>query len=334
MLPGLAALLALLAVFPAVAQSSPPPVPDITDCRTAWGRNRWFCDSPTLRAVEVEVARLVRAAEDAGPMWVGIRSEFEGWKGRHRRESSTSIDLHRAYQDLAGEMHRRAGAITAFLATETTREDLAGRCATPPDLTFATFLLDCRVDEVAGVAPGLIVQRQAWVARGAVRDPAIDHVVSAVVLASQERSPEGLSWRPVAWAGGGGTVSIPVFSEGPHGTFLTIPITSGGSGAYSSDVVLRRTGDGTWREMEAESWRAEVDRRIPRPLIAKGYSSLDLANLSVQMTLARPGDTNAEPTGGTADVRLAIRDGALVVDGITLRPTPRPAQRPPQASRR
>jgi hypothetical protein len=135
------------------------------------------------------------------------------------------------------------------------------------------------------------------------------------------------TWRLVAWANEvEGMLGTPVLPDGPSGTFLTFSRNGGGSAAASRDVVARGVNPTKWREIDASTWKAEFARRLPRPLTSMDAFSLDLVNLSAEIPLARPEDPCCCPTGGTANVKLALKGDVLVVDGMTLRPHPRPAK--------
>lgn len=335
----LTACCALLVSVPATAQLGPPsdPIPDITDCALAYGRNKYFCESKTWRAAEAEVHRLLLEAQQAGPMWVTPRADYEFWKRKHRAPNASLINIHSDYGELAEALQRLTAATKEFQSRTAAREELETRCMVAPGLTFPTFMLSCRVASLSGVAPGLIVQSQEWDLQSDSKSAgSMVHILQSFSIVIFERE-DGESdtgevaskpvWHPVAWmSAAGATIAPPVLSVGPHGTFITTPITSEGSGANSQDIVIRRVEPLKWREVDAQTWRRDLEKRVPRPLIPKMSASLDIANMSSQVTLARPDDPNAGPTGGNADVRLVVRDDVLVIDGITLSPASKPSQ--------
>ena len=334
--PGpLVACCAFLLSAPAMAQISPP-IPDITDCAHAYQRNVYFCQSTTWRAAEAEVHRLNLAAQQAGPMWVDVRDNYEGWKRQHRTPTAMLSDIHHDYEELAASLQRLTAATKEFQARTAGREDLGKACLAAPRLTFPTFMMTCQVTSVSGVAPGLIAQMQRWDPPGGpeTRESSVQvpRSFSAVIFEREGPEPDDgraaseSTWHPVAWVStAGATMSLPVLSKGLQGIFITVPITSEGSAGSSSDVVIRRIGALAWREVDAQSWRWEMDKRVPPPLIARSNAALDLANLSSQVVLARPDDSNTSPTGGKADVSLAVQGDVLVIDGITFTPGPKPS---------
>lgn len=333
----LAACCSLLLSAPATAQLGPPPdpVPDITDCARAYGRNRYFCESTAWRAAEVEVHRLRLEAQQAGPMWVDVRNNYEAWKREHRTPNALLLGIHHDYEELAGSLQRLVSATREFQVKTASRDDLEKWCLSAPGLTFPTFTMTCRVTSVSGVAPGLIVQMQRWDPPGGPDAPEslvqVPHSFSVIILEREGLEPGDSkaasepAWYPVAWVStAGATMNLPVLSKSPQGIFITVPITSEGSGGNSLDVVIRQARALKWREVDAQSWRLELDRRVPHPFTARSNAALDLANLSSQIVLSRPNDPNANPTGGKADVSLAVRDDVLVIDGITFTPGPKP----------
>lgn len=333
-----AAVTVLLSIGAVAAQTATQPVPGITDCSRPSAEESYFCDSPTLRAAEAEVARLASLVRGAGPMWWSVEGLSGGWKGRSNRRGFDG-DLHTLYAAQAKRYGEVLHATTGLLSRSFSRDSLRQTCIVLPILEFETFVRRCRVEEVVGVAPGLIAQQQMWDGAGGpdVRDSGFFKSSASVVLeyggtaADSGSSPADAGWKPVAWTDGAdGGLGAPVVSEGAHGTFITIPKYGGGTSAESKGVVVRRVERLRWREVDAFSWKEQAERRIPRPLVPRANAPLDLANLSAELILARPGDATVEPTGGKAEVQLALRNDALVVDGVTLRPGPR---QPPAPAR-
>lgn len=338
----LAAVIAVvLSTAAAGAQTVTRPIPDITDCSKPSAADSFFCDSPTLRAAEAAVARLALSARNAGPMWWSVIDPHESWKIARRGPQNSFEDRLAVYATQAQRLDEITRGTKALLSNTFSREALRQDCVVLPNLSFVTFVRSCQVKEVVGVAPGLIAQRQIW--NGAGGPDAMDSYLrfsSAVLILEYDgteadggSSADDAGWKPVAWADElEGELGVPVLSESKHGTFITVPRIGGGSGAESKDVVVRQADRHRWIEVDAASWRTEVERRIPRPLIALGNAPLDLANLAAELNLLRPNDPRCCPTGGKAEVRLALRDDVLVVDGITFRQGTRPSS--PAASSR
>jgi hypothetical protein len=115
----------------------------------------------------------------------------------------------------------------------------------------------------------------------------------------------------------------PAFVRAPAGTILHLPIRVDGTGNYNeSEYYLRKAGP--WRKLDSESWQKDLVGRLPAGReMWKGLWP-DLVNMRVETGLYRKGDGNCCPTGGTARVRLAIRDTQFVITSVVVDTTRRP----------
>jgi pimeloyl-ACP methyl ester carboxylesterase len=96
------------------------------------------------------------------------------------------------------------------------------------------------------------------------------------------------------------------------GPILSLPIRVDGTGNYNDSEYYLRKG-GAWRRIDSESWLKDLVGRLPaNRQIWKGVWP-DLKTMRAETGLYRKGDGNCCPTGGTARVRLAIRDTQFVI---------------------
>lgn len=335
---------AMCLIFGQVSAQGLPanPIPDITDCGKPSGRERDFCASRTLVAAELEVSRISKGLVQASPMWFGAFTAQEFWKLRTRRPLTPSnvgpeLDgLHRAYGERARLLVRQHQETTSFLEERKSRTEIEKSCVVPPGISFETFLLACSVEKVVGVSRNMIAQRQVWEGPGGRRTTPLDGAIfgsSSMVVFEQDDAQPG-SYRPIAWIDEiEGGLGDPVRSEGPAGTFITLPRTGGGNAGLSNDVVIRRVGESGWREIDAQSWKSAADRRLPSGVTSMGSVTADLANLSATLILLRSNDPRCCPTGGSAEVLLELVGDQLAVAGMTIRSAPRET-RPERQPRR
>jgi hypothetical protein len=106
------------------------------------------------------------------------------------------------------------------------------------------------------------------------------------------------------------------------GQLLYLPIRVDGTGNYNDSEYYLRKG-GAWRKLDSESWQKDLISRLPAGRqIWKGMWP-DLKTMRVEAGLYRKGDGNCCPTGGTARVRLAIRDTQFVITSAAIDTTRR-----------
>jgi len=101
------------------------------------------------------------------------------------------------------------------------------------------------------------------------------------------------------------------------GTLLYLPVAIEGT-AHGNDSEYYLRGTGEWLPIEATTWFAELQKRIPAGLgIWKGVWP-DLRTMRAEAGLYRAGDANCCPTGGIARIRLAIRSRQLVIESVVV----------------
>ncbi|HEV3139868.1 MAG TPA: hypothetical protein VGY57_05105 [Vicinamibacterales bacterium] len=101
------------------------------------------------------------------------------------------------------------------------------------------------------------------------------------------------------------------------GTMLYIPIQVDGTGAGNeSEYYLREAGQ--WIAIDAESWLADLSKRIPAGLeIWKGVWP-NVHTMRAEAGLYRRSDANCCPTGGRARIQLSIRSRRFVIESLTI----------------
>jgi hypothetical protein len=109
----------------------------------------------------------------------------------------------------------------------------------------------------------------------------------------------------------------PAFVPNAAGTLFDIPIAISGTGAGNESQYYVRSA-GRWERLDADTWLADLGKRIPKGLeIWKGVWP-DLKTMRARAGLYREGDANCCPTGGAAEIRLGIRGRQFVIESMTI----------------
>ena len=126
-------------------------------------------------------------------------------------------------------------------------------------------------------------------------------------------------WRPLfAPINDGGLFDAPKVIRTRAGILLHIPGHESGTGNFNRER-LYVWGDGVWKEIDTTSWLKDLQRRLPKGLGAWKGIYPDYATLRAATPLWRDGDSNAEPTGGDAAIRLALSGDKIVFKSVAVR---------------
>lgn len=327
---GVCAVLAGISAATSQAQVRAP-IAEQTDCNAAslLPSERYLCQIPVFRAAQNVFLEVYQRALRSTPHRLPLREEQAHWQNLVFRSQSLAFeDFRVAYAARTREVERSMSVTVEALARQHSIDDLRQSCVTPPPPGLEPSLLTCSLDKVDVLESGrFIFQLQSWASPPvADRDQRYFQSATVVLERNSNITDNGPAqhWQLVGWATSNETSTAePVYIRGDGGEFLHIPVTSKGSGAANEDVAFRRVqSDGLWQDIDLSGWQNEVDRRMPRGLIAQPSYQLDLANLRATTTAARPQDANCCPTGGIVIVELAIRGEQLVVDRVEVRPTP------------
>lgn len=272
-----------------------------------------------------------RQLQQASPMRVALRHEQTNWVGTTLGRQTIPAFLPDVLASRYRLLERARRDTTTALQARPHQADLEKTCVALAPPLFETLALTCQVVAVEGIAPGLVGQRHTWF--GPLGPDGGDHgltiIQSLAMLQAVDPavSPEDRTYQLVGWAAASGaTLGKPLYITDGRVAFISIPQTSMGSSAASGELVMYRPEPAKpWQEIDADSWARDLDRRLPRGLTAKLSYSLDLLTMHATTDIARDSDPNCCPSGGTADISLALKGDSLVIDSLVLRRPLRPA---------
>lgn len=100
-------------------------------------------------------------------------------------------------------------------------------------------------------------------------------------------------------------------------TLLHIPGSESGTGNFNHEA-LYLWRDGRWTDVDTDSWPKTLEKRLPAGLGAWKGIFPNYKTLTAFTPLWRKGDSNACPTGGTADIGLAWSQDAIILSSVTI----------------
>lgn len=287
----------------------------------AW--QRAICADPALSRLEGEVATYYGNMQ--GTPWLhGLRSRHEAAMAALRNQAGDAAALRHGLESRLAALREEAGWSSEEELEGTPDRRVRGRCVgllPEEDDSPALRRRACRVAEF-GMLGSVDGRRYAYALYEYTPDPRgeMPHETGVVVLAPSYPG----SWtveiaERLAYAACQKPRLIPQGDE----TLLSIPCEEVGTAGAPLPLLYRRTGPASfrrWQPIEAESWRAALDRRLPSGLEPRGAGNLDLARMMATVTLQRETDQPCCPTGGRAEARLAIENDRLVLRDLAILP--------------
>lgn len=112
----------------------------------------------------------------------------------------------------------------------------------------------------------------------------------------------------------------PEMANHSFGTLLHVPIGVYGTGNFNeSECYLWSEKQKGWKLLDSTSWVDDLGKRLPAGLeIWKGVWP-DIKTMTAKTALWRENDANCCPSGGTAAVALAVKDGRFVIKSLEIR---------------
>ncbi len=302
MIVGMAGL--LTAAVPARAASF--------DCaRAATPVERQICADPALSDADAALGTGFEAALAASPTPQSLRASQRQWVTEARNKAKGRDALLAAYRERIGELGRQAAEAQAVRQSAAAKP--LGTCLN----LFDAQDLVCSVtgQGVVADAPGGPLRWQMQGYKDGDRDAG-----SAVVVVAAE----GAAARVVTWNGGDGEMhDPPVLVRLPQGVLLDLPGMMDGTGHFSAETLFVFR-DAAWRQVDTDSWLAQMAAKLPKGKeVWKGVYP-DWAKMTAQTPLWKPTDGNCCPTAGSASATLKL-DGDKI-ELVSLKVLSKPIQ--------
>lgn len=198
---------------------------------------------------------------------------------------------------------------------------------TPFDVPYAEADVrgDC-IQDVLGLLEGETCKVKEFAEVGAVDGRTFLYAIYAIAKESAvietraaifERRSDGKLRLRLAPDGDNVTFSKPEILHSGSRTLLLIPGAESGTGHFNHEA-LYLWRDGRWTDVDTDSWLKTLEKRLPAGLGAWKGIYPDYKTLKARTPLWRKDDSNACPTGGTADITLAWMRETIVLSGVTI----------------
>jgi len=254
-----------------------------------------ICADPALSKADEALAAAWRASLAASLDKPALRNDQGEWL---RGRTGNASELTSAYRERIDALNDLAGKWSAMPRVFAV-DDLKKTCFVTPEADASST---CQVDE-SGKVEGddkLFYQLRSF------HDGDLRTSGGAVVF-------EAPSLTPLVGAyGDSAHYDRPKVVTPPVGTLLWIPGYLEGTGNFSAEQ-LYAWRDGSWQDIDIDSWKAEMARRLSGGLyVAKGIFP-DYRAMTAATPIWRPIDGNCCPTAGRAVVRLGLKDRRLTI---------------------
>ncbi|HWE47864.1 MAG TPA: hypothetical protein VG407_17730 [Caulobacteraceae bacterium] len=113
----------------------------------------------------------------------------------------------------------------------------------------------------------------------------------------------------------GGYYDDPRQLQTAAGALLWLPANDSGTGVFNEDLLYHQV-DGRWRDIDLQSWKADLAQRLPKDRQVWKGVPYDFKALETTTGLWRPDDGNCCPTGGQAHVRFKLAGDRLEIVSV------------------
>lgn len=109
----------------------------------------------------------------------------------------------------------------------------------------------------------------------------------------------------------------PAIVKNAFGIFLHVSIGVDGTGNFNeSDYYIWDSKSATWKMLDTTSWISELSERLPAGLTINKGIWPDIDAMTAETELYKENDANCCPTGGTAVVKLTLKDLRLSIQSV------------------
>lgn len=285
--------------FPAAAHAAAP-------CSMPPALQQRVCDDPDLRALDtmlIAKERAVQAVTARPATWAARAAEFRRWTA-----TETDVDGKLIGKEALTERFRsRLEALDSELATARGVRPATAATAIGDTCLAGWLHMGCTVP-ASGILRGAGGVRILWQLQSGASE--IDGVGMGVMLwdASAHGAP-----KPIGWTFEGADMQPPRYN--PELRLLWVPGRMRGTGDGNADLLYQKQGN-RWVEIETESWREALDKRLPAGLGAWHGVDYDFGGLGADTDLWKPDDANCCATGGRAHLGFKIEGSSLRLDTI------------------
>lgn len=265
------------------------------------------CTDPQLSKLERELAAReaqVLTASSRPATWAARAAEFRRWIANERGDDGKPVDT----DSLAEEFREQIAKLDSEIARAASILPAADAQAALGTQCLATWLVHACTVPASGVLRGRDGLTIVWQLQSGVSED--DGAAMGAMLwdASAPGAP-----KLIGWTFEGVYMRAPQYNEKLG--LLWVPGTREGTGEGNADILFQRR-DGQWHEIETVSWRADLDRRLPKGFGAWHGIDYDFNGLGGQTDLWRDRDGNCCPTGGRAYLSFKLDGDAIALDTI------------------
>jgi hypothetical protein len=265
------------------------------------------CDDPDLRKLADEMAAKERAvlAVTARPAtWAARAALFRRWTAEEKDYDGKPLGK----EELVARFGYRIEALDQELGSARSIRPAASAAVALGDKCLSGWLhLGCRV-----------------VASGTLREADGTRILYQMISGASEDSGGGMGvmlWdasrpgapKPIGWSFEGYFMHAPRYNA--ENKLLWVSGTMTGTAGANADVLYQKQGE-RWVEIDIESWRDDLDKRLPKGLGTTHGVDYDLVSLSADTELWAPEDANCCATGGWAVLGFRIEGHTLKLDTI------------------
>ncbi|WP_066798705.1 hypothetical protein [Sphingomonas soli] len=260
-----------------------------------------FAQDAALTAKE----RAVQAATARPATWAARAQEFRKWLANATDDQGKPLSAAARKGHISDQVHTldKELARAASIAPAATAQAILG------DKCLAKWLgVDCQVP-LSGTLRDADGTRILWQLQSGASEE--DGLGMGAMLWDASGTGEP---RLIGWTFEGVYMEAPRYN--PELQLLWVSGRMMGTGDGNADILYQRR-DGKWIEIELESWRADLEKRLPKGLGAWKGVDYDLTSLSAATELWKDSDANCCATGGRATMDFEIEGSSLKLKTIS-----------------
>ena len=247
----------------------------------------------------------VQAATARPATWAARSAEFRKWLAGATDDAGKPLSAAARKGHIADQIHiidneiERARGITAKASQA---EIISANC-------LAKWLsMNCNVP-MAGMLRDLDGTRILWQLQSGASEEDGSGMGAMLWDASSPNPPQ-----LIGWTFEGVWMETPRYSA--YNQLLWVSGRMAGTGDGNADILYQRQ-NGKWVEIETQSWKEDLARRLPKGFGAWHGVDYDLVNLAAATELWRDEDANCCASGGRANLDFEIEGSSLKLKGVS-----------------